>query len=185
MKKFIASVGLRCSYRVKVRAKNAEAAVSTLFRMTPGTIRDVGDYRTTDIAVLRIRKDQKRRTPLEPRLLDARQTTCEEKLAWLAGFFEGEGSVTRDVVYLYQKELAVLKRVQQMFGGKLSNPITNKKTRRRCGRLVWSGLSAHQFLLAVRAYLLSARRIAEVDTILDNPRQRRFKNPSHFKFPEY
>lgn len=80
--------------------------------------------------------------------------------AWLAGFFEGEGSANGKVVYIYQKDLKILKTIQKKVGGRLTNPITDKKTGRRCGRLTWSGVPAKKLASAIAPYLMNTNEKA-------------------------
>lgn len=92
-------------------------------------------------------------------------------LVWLTGFYEGEGSLAVNkfgttAMYLYQKELQVLKLIQRKVGGKLTNPVTDKKTGRRVGRLRFSHSDSIKLIRLLLPFMKSNHRTIQAKTVL-------------------
>jgi hypothetical protein len=50
----------------------------------------------------------------------------DEKVAWAAGFFDGEGCIYKDRLILSQKVLAPLEFFQSLYGGNMYSPYKTK-----------------------------------------------------------
>lgn len=106
-------------------------------------------------------------------------------LIWLAGFFDGEGSVavTRTSagsgtvhLYIYQKSIGVLRKIQKEVGGTVSNPkykASRWQKKRRVGRVQWSGNKARKLAALIRPYLLTDKA-KKIDKALKT------KKPKHY-----
>jgi hypothetical protein len=86
---------------------------------------------------------------------------------WLAGFFEGEGSVwvtgiSKKTIHLavYQKNLKVLRLIRSVLGGKLRNQkykASAWQKKRTMGFLEWRGVEARELAIRIRPYLVTAK----------------------------
>ena len=98
--------------------------------------------------------------------------------AWLAGFFEGEGSAILDKrgrlhITLYQKDMYILTEIKLKHGGGLVNRIVDKKTGRKCGRLVWTGPKASVIASIIYPYLIGfGKKQNVIRDCIERPRTR-------------
>ena len=104
--------------------------------------------------------------------------TKEQFIIWLAGFFDGEGSVGVKITsaglgrvwfYIYQKDVEVLRKIQKVFGGTVReqkyNAAPGGHKERMCSRINWGNTAARPLLALIRPYL-QTRKAQKIDEIL-------------------
>jgi len=81
-------------------------------------------------------------------------------IAWVAGFYEGEGCCTKSYVCMGKKHPEILKRIRSLFGGKIHERSKRYKDQRE-GLYVWAiyGTRARGFLMTIYKFLSSHRRL--------------------------
>jgi hypothetical protein len=75
-------------------------------------------------------------------------------LAWVAGFFEGEGTISVETgnMRIYQKDTRVLKEIQKRLGGTLETRVMDRITGRQCSHLIWCGSSARHLCSLLKSF---------------------------------
>lgn len=98
-----------------------------------------------------------------------------EEVLWAAGFFEGEGSVSKRSVTAVQVDPWPLLRLIQTFGGSLGNKPRDgdEKNKRPCYQWHVCGAQGRMFVALILPHL-SPRRRAQIETkfITEDKRQR-------------
>lgn len=87
----------------------------------------------------------------------------EKDIAWVAGLFEGEGTVSINRgraagIAIAMTDRDVLERVQAIFGGKICISYPAKGKWKECHKWYLSVAESEDFLLAIYPYLFSRRR---------------------------
>lgn len=98
----------------------------------------------------------------------ARKPTLEE-IYWIAGLFEGEGSLCRGQVSIPQKEREILDHVRRLLGGGVGGPYvkTDRRTGKHTSHFVWYATGPRARSIARTLYhLLSTRRQAQARAYL-------------------
>jgi hypothetical protein len=105
----------------------------------------------------------------------------DTELAYFAGFIDGEGCITNTNTSAYMKVahtyLPVLQKLQEVFGGSLSDHI-DKSHKKKAWLWRVCGDEALQTLLALRPYLIEKQRQADIAIELLNLRTGRGRKPT-------